>query len=426
MVCYAAWAAGRFDPTQLLDRAVSGPAADPDQDGVANWEAYAFAMDGPSPPILSAIWAGGPTGGMGFAFSRVFQPSDVSFLPSVSTDLVSWAPAPVLESSTTAGSGSGLVQGATGAFVIATTPPCIARLEAARSGKAWTAEIVWQKSDDGSIHYWMMDGTSRVDSVRVVDYIPPEHVPRLGDFNGDGQDDLVFRDASDYGLSFFLMRGTSHEVHSYTGAPPSAAWSMETIGDFDGDGKDDLLWARPSTGQRSLWFMDGASRKSVATVVDSLSAAWSARSGYFDGDSKADLLWHSAESGDVRVWIMDGAAIVTNALLDTLPAVWSIQGTGDFDGDRNDDILLRNSNTHGLVIWFVNGPVLASKESVDDVLISSRRVQKLVDFNGDGRVDILHWNLSSGVPGIWTMDGIKPLASSYYNSVNPGSWSVIP
>ncbi|NJL09937.1 MAG: hypothetical protein HC908_06420, partial [Calothrix sp. SM1_7_51] len=34
-------------------------------------------------------------------------------------------------------------------------------------------------------------------------------------------------------------------------------WKMITAADFNGDGKDDILWRNSRTGENAVWFMDG-------------------------------------------------------------------------------------------------------------------------------------------------------------------------
>ena len=40
---------------------------------------------------------------------------------------------------------------------------------------------------------------------------------------------------------------------------------------------------------------------------------------------------------------------------------------------------------------------------------TSRRVEKAVDFAGDGKPDLL-WQNDDGTPAIWTMNGVTPVS----------------
>jgi len=44
------------------------------------------------------------------------------------------------------------------------------------------------------------------------------------------------------------------------------AWQVQGIGDFDGDGKADILWRNSSTGENYIWLMNGLSTASQGSV----------------------------------------------------------------------------------------------------------------------------------------------------------------
>ena len=37
----------------------------------------------------------------------------------------------------------------------------------------------------------------------------------------------------------------------------STAWQIEVLGDFNGDGRDDFIWRNGATGDMSMWLMNG-------------------------------------------------------------------------------------------------------------------------------------------------------------------------
>jgi hypothetical protein len=56
----------------------------------------------------------------------------------------------------------------------------------------------------------------------------------------------------------------------------STIWSIIQIGDYDGDGKSDILW-RDSNGNTSMWFMNGATITSSGSLGN-VPTAWTVQS----------------------------------------------------------------------------------------------------------------------------------------------------
>jgi hypothetical protein len=77
-------------------------------------------------------------------------------------------------------------------------------------------------------------------------------------------------------------------------------------GDFNGDGKQDILWRNTQTGGVDIWYMNGPtilSRDHVATV----SLQWKiAGIGDFNGDGISDILWQNTVEGSFVIWLMHG------------------------------------------------------------------------------------------------------------------------
>ena len=67
------------------------------------------------------------------------------------------------------------------------------------------------------------------------------------------------------------MNGATLSSSPSIAASADLNWSVAEIGDFDGDGKADILWRNQTTGQDAIWFMNGATTTSgpfTGTVAD--------------------------------------------------------------------------------------------------------------------------------------------------------------
>ena len=179
--------------------------------------------------------------------------------------------------------------------------------------------------------------------------------------------------------------------------------SGPAIGDFNGDGVADILW-RHTSGALQVWFMRGGGNSSIlgSAAVANPDNDWTIRGiGDLNGDGVADVLWQHI-SGVVAVWLMNGSHVIGTGSLGTISSDWSIQGVGDFNGDGKTDILWRHTSG-AVAIWRMNGTSIASMGAPVGVG-TEWTIQGVGDFNGDGKADIL-WRNTSGLVYIWLMNG---------------------
>lgn len=103
---YYHWSRGYFTAAELLDPAVSGPAADASGDGVDNLMNYALGLNPTSshPGKLAELVIDGET--VSLAFDRLQKTPDILVAVQVSQDLVNWSTQAALSSATANGNGT--------------------------------------------------------------------------------------------------------------------------------------------------------------------------------------------------------------------------------------------------------------------------------------------------------------------------------
>ncbi len=80
------------------------------------------------------------------------------------------------------------------------------------------------------------------------------HVVGAGDFNGGGQADLVWENATT-GLRVIWIMKDGGFVSSISLGTINPSWHIAAVGDFLGNGQSDLVWENTTTGQRAIWLM---------------------------------------------------------------------------------------------------------------------------------------------------------------------------
>ena len=263
------------------------------------------------------------------------------------------------------------------------------------------SDLTWRNTN-GEAGIWL---TTAAGGYAAVDFGRVDNswrIQSIGDFNGDGKADILWRNAANGQVGEWL----SNPGPGYTGfttpilATVDLAWQIQGVGDFDGDGRGDILW-RNTNGDAGIWLTTAGGGFSAVDfgVVDN---AWRMQAaGDFNGDGKADILWRNNATGQVGEWLSNagaGYAGFTTPILATVDLSWKIQGAGDFDGDGRSDILWRNTNGDTGVWLTTGGGFTAVDFGVVDLNWS---IQGVGDYNGDGKADILWRNAATGQVGEW-------------------------
>jgi ELWxxDGT repeat protein len=239
------------------------------------------------------------------------------------------------------------------------------------------ADVLWRNSN-GGLAEWLMNGTTIMQSLAPISggsLVTPDAswtIAGVGDFDGDSRSDILWRSAGgalvDWSMNGGSVASSGFLSSNGVAIAPDASWSVAGIGDFDGDGRKDVLW-RNSSGEVTAWLMNGSTIVSngdirsggVAVMPD---ASWSiAGVGDFNHDGRADILWRNG-NGNVAIWLMDGTTVTAGSGISTSggaavtpDASWHVVEIGDFNGDSNADILWR-SDTGAMAEWLMNGSTI--------------------------------------------------------------------
>lgn len=240
-------------------------------------------------------------------------------------------------------------------------------------------------------------------------------ISATGDFNGDGQTDIVLRNRGTGQNFVWLMDGT--EIASVAELRPlqDPNWDIRSAGDFNGDRETDLVLYNEVTGETSLWLLEGTNFVESVELTTVTDTTWNIYgTGDFNSDGETDILWRNQATGDNVVLFMEG--IVEGFYAFSNPVEdpdWYIGGTGDFNSDGQVDVVWRNQATGENSVLLLNGIYLAVP-SVSLPLWEDLNwtINGTGDFNGDGQVDILWQNETEGGIVAWLMDGTEVLEVS--------------
>ena len=229
-----------------------------------------------------------------------------------------------------------------------------------------------------------------------------------GDFNGDGVDDILWKDTiKNQFYIWFMENGTVRKdnVDTYLGdsagralAPKDRNWNIVGIEDIDKDGSTDLLLRNQVTGEVNAWFMKG----NVLVNDVSFTNDYKVRSEWeVLGFSNATVLWRNINDNSVVTWSIGRNGISKLTFLPSVPQEWKVNAFRDFNNDGIADIVWRDPQSERIALWRMDATSAGVAEIKFYNVPNDYRILAIADFNGDRRPDILFWNGKNGDVVTW-------------------------
>ncbi|MFJ1763951.1 FG-GAP-like repeat-containing protein [Amycolatopsis sp. NPDC088138] len=207
--------------------------------------------------------------------------------------------------------------------------------------------VVFKRGTSGDVVVALSDGTKFGPATLWHDFFGiNDEIPAVGDFNGDGKDDIAaFKRGSTADVIVSLSDGTKFGTATLWHDHFGIGSELPYVGDFNGDGKDDIaVFTRGTAGDVFVALSDGT--KFAGDGVkwhdnfafnDEVPAI-----GDFNGDGKADIATFTrGTASDVFVALSDGTKFVGTTVKwhDHFTIDGEVPGVGDFDGDGKADIV---------------------------------------------------------------------------------------
>ncbi|MBX3436804.1 MAG: VCBS repeat-containing protein [Planctomycetaceae bacterium] len=199
---------------------------------------------------------------------------------------------------------------------------------------------------------------------------------------------------------------------------PTADLVDHRVGDFDGDGLDDVAARNNATGAVTVALSDGTQMVPATWALWSTNATWKhVVVGDFDGDGKDDLAG-LAGSGTVLVSLSNGTGFTNSSFGAVSGSVnWVDMFSGDVNNDGLDDVVLRSSTGAWVAGLSDGGRFTFSVFGRWSSTVNWRDVT-VGDFNGDGRLDVVGRS-PSGKVVVGLSDGMQ------FNFSEFAAWSTL-
>ncbi|HXS78019.1 MAG TPA: FG-GAP-like repeat-containing protein [Terracidiphilus sp.] len=228
----------------------------------------------------------------------------------------------------------------------------------------------------------------------------------VGDFNNDGNSDLVIPSGSSNSVSILLGNGdgTFKTAQTFVTEPSTTAYAA-VVGDFNGDGNPDLaITNAQGTGSVSILLGNGDGTFQAQTSYPTGMNPSTLQSADVNGDGDADLIAINKDDNSVSLLLGNGDGTFQAQDVYATGSAPTGLAVADMNGDGVIDIMVANSvdNTLGLLLGNGDG-TFAAQTTIP--LSSTPAEIAVADVNGDGHTDIIVTHPSANSVGVLLGNG---------------------
>jgi len=223
-----------------------------------------------------------------------------------------------------------------------------------------------------------------------------------GDFNGDGRDDFakVFNDAGRANIDVYLSNNGSF-INQRWATQQGGYWNNQKwlVGDFNGDGLDDLAKVFNHANQASIdVHLSSGSNFTMGRWATQQGGFWNSQKwlvGDFNGDGKDDFanVFNDNNQASIDVHVSNGNSLTIGRWATQQGGFSNDQKwlAGDFNGDGRDDLanVFNDANQASIDVHVSSGSSLTiGRWATAQGGFSNDQKWLAGDFNGDGQDDL--------------------------------------
>lgn len=304
----------------------------------------------------------------------------------------------------------------------ATAPFALVSADVNKDGRA-DLVVTYKVANEVVVYLGTPDGQLSAPHVTSVPASPLQ--PKVGDFNGDGQADVVVTNPT--GVSILLGNGDG-TFQAPANFPVAGTLMALAVADFNADSKSDLAVVSTNGSRQGSAVVlkgngDGTFQNAVSYSADTTSN--DITTGDFNRDGKPDIAVANAGARSVSVLINQGNGIFADAvpvLVGTNPVAIA---SGDIDNDGKLDVVTANRGDQSLSVLSGNGD--GTFKPLVRVAVTGGRPNDmtLVDVTGEGALDALVTQGVAGNFGVYAGGGAQKFSELANISVGGSADAIV-